>query len=99
MHSEHRTSICFAEREQECIRRRNPAYFPFLLPPDGQFLLLILQDLLFLATGDRNCSEEDVDIDLYKGILTTVLEHPLILHCLTLFRGWPGITKSPFTKR
>ena len=78
---------------------RNPAFFPFLLPPDGQFLLLILQDLLFLATANRNCSEKDVDINLCEGVLTIVLENPLILHQLIPFGGWPGVTQSPFAKK
>lgn len=48
---------------------------------------------------DKNGSEEDVDIDLYEGILTTVLENPHMLHHLILFGGWPGVIKTPFAKR
>lgn len=74
---------------------KDPAFFPFLLPPEGQFLLLILQDLLFPATADRNRTEDNSDIDLYGGISTTVLENPLLLHHLILF----GVIKPPLAKR
>lgn len=80
---------------QAVSKDKDPAFFPFLLPPEGQFLLLISQDLLFPPTADRNRTEDNSDIDLYGGISTTVLENPLLLHHLILF----GVIKPPLAKR
>lgn len=58
-----------------------------------------LPSLSSLAMVGNTASVEDVNIDLYKGILSTVLENPLTLHHLILFGGCPGVIKSPFAKR
>lgn len=84
----------------------------FLSTPSRQTIFLSLScrscfslaELAFLllssfATVDNVASAEDDNIDLYEGILSTVLENPLILHQLILFRGCPGGIKSSFCQK
>lgn len=98
-----RNSLLCWEKLEAC-KKEESGVISFPIPPDRPFFCLYLAELAFLlpssfATVDNVASAEDDNIDLYEGILSTVLENPLILHQLILFRGCPGGIKSSFCQK
>lgn len=58
-------------------KERDPAFFPFLLPPEGQILLLILQVCFSL--------QQQTEIVLRMTVISTYMEEFQLQHLKILF--------------